>query len=47
MAETNSCKFDVWSGFPELCDEGFELEDPCIGAVRVVHAAGDEDGVDI
>lgn len=47
MAEADSRKPHRRACFPEFLQEVHEFEDPFVVAVRVVHAAGDDDGADV
>lgn len=47
VAEADAAEAHGGSCLPQLCEEVDELEDPRVVAVRVVHAAGDDDGADI
>jgi len=47
VAEADAAEAHGGSCLPQLCEEVDEFEDPGVVAVRVVHAAGDDDGADI
>ena len=47
VAEADAAEAHLGPRVPELREEVDELEDPGVGAVRVEHAAGDDDGADV